>query len=313
MKNIVKVLLIGIIVCFVSCKERKKTKSQTSTTSSESVLLISNNNPIVDTVKTVSPFDTLNFLDLDILMSFQEKEFGYIFKNILPYNLSSEIRLVRNELFAQKGYVFKDTLLRDYFTRQKWYSPKFSSLDSIVLTLNEKALVDTLLRYEKLNANLTRKSFQQLFLNKLILGRSDTISLALWTQAIYKNQLSFSWQFGDIYYTQQKMIQQPKMSYARWDYEGAYSIELIDNPHGYYHCILNYYCGAEGCNPINFVYVLDKELNVLDFKRLEDCSNFGRVTNNKYQYSVLKDNDDEDIMEEVRKEFYEINKDGKIQ
>jgi len=131
----------------------------------------------------------------------------------------------------------------------------------------------------------------------------------LWTQAIYQNQPNnlppHPWNYAALAY------ENTTMSSAPWDYMNAYSIILVDKPYGYYHCILSYYCGAEGCNCYSdFVYVLDKGLNVLDFKRFDGCFSIDKVADNKYDYSVSK-GDFEDITE-VERGFYEINKEGLI-
>ena len=310
MKNIVKILLIGTILFSVSCKEPEKTKNVSSVSENNSITVTS----VENIEEKASPFDTLNYLNLEVLLSFQKENFDWLFQNILPYALSDEIKLVRNELFARKGYCFKDIVLFDYFTRQRWYTPKYSSLDSIILTNNEKTLVDTLLKYEKLNKHLTRKSFQKLFLNEYLmksdsLGWEIEIPLALWTQAIYKNQSKkmLSHRNYMILISEQAM-----MSSAPWSYENAYSIKLINKPYGYYHFILLYYCGAEGCSCFtDFVYVLDKELNVLDIKEFNGCVDFKKTAENKYEYSISEGGYDEGITE-IEKGFYEISKEGKI-
>ncbi len=296
MKNIVEILLIGIIMFFASCKDRKK-----STQMAHPIIMVAENVTVSSVNKTVSPFDTLNILDLDILLSFQKENRGHLFENILPYNLSSEIRLVRNELFARKGYIFQDTLLRDYFILKKWYSPKYSSLDSIVMTFDEKAFIDTLVRYEKLNAGLTRKSFQQLFLNEYLMksdnsGRGALLHWSLWTQAIDKNQ-------------------QKKMPTAPWDYEsGSHHFTLVDKPYGYYHCILNYWGGAEGSGSETYqIYVLDKKLDVLCAQSFYGYFSFEKVADNKYKYSVSEGADHQEAPTEVESGFYEISKEGLIQ
>ena len=281
-----------------SCKDRKAPTNLTSSWNADSTIV---ENITVSSFNT-SPFDTLNFLNLDVLLSFQEDERGYLFGNILAYNLSGEIRLVRNELFARRGYIFRDTLLLDYFSRKNWYIPKYSSLDSIVLTTNEIALVDTLLKYERKNLHLTRKSFQQIFLNEFLMkpdssGWGISVPLTLWTQAIFKNQ-------------------NITMSRAPWDYVvNAYTIRYADTPHDYYHCILNYWCGAEGSGcQTNYIYVLDECLNVLDRSgAIHGWFSFEKLTENKYRYSVAHGADHNDPIEEEEIRFYEITKDGRIQ
>lgn len=36
---------------------------------------------------------------------------------------SHELRIMRNEIYARHGYIFKDPILRDYFMRKTWYKP----------------------------------------------------------------------------------------------------------------------------------------------------------------------------------------------
>ena len=36
---------------------------------------------------------------------------------------SHELRIMRNEIYARHGYIFKDPTLRDYFMRKTWYKP----------------------------------------------------------------------------------------------------------------------------------------------------------------------------------------------
>jgi len=51
-----------------------------------------------------------------------------------------ELRLLRNEVFARKGYVFKSTDLQDYFKNKPWYKPD-SNL-SISITDEEKIYIN---------------------------------------------------------------------------------------------------------------------------------------------------------------------------
>ena len=43
-----------------------------------------------------------------------------------------ELRILRNEIFAKKGYVFKDETLNDYFATKEWYKPN----ENVQITLN---------------------------------------------------------------------------------------------------------------------------------------------------------------------------------
>jgi hypothetical protein len=55
---------------------------------------------------------------------------------------------MRNEIFAAHGYIFKSADLRDYFSKTKWYNPKFPDVTD-KLTDIEKHNIQLILKYEK--------------------------------------------------------------------------------------------------------------------------------------------------------------------
>jgi len=66
---------------------------------------------------------------------------------------SDELRLMRNEIFARHGYIFKSSDLRSYFGRQSWYRPITSSTSELGLSPLEKKNVETIRNYEKYYAS----------------------------------------------------------------------------------------------------------------------------------------------------------------
>ncbi|EPJ48557.1 MAG: hypothetical protein OFPI_29100 [Osedax symbiont Rs2] len=58
----------------------------------------------------------------------------------------SQLRLIRNEIFARHGYVFNSTDLNHYFKQRSWYRPKGKS---VALSSIEQANVQLLKRLEK--------------------------------------------------------------------------------------------------------------------------------------------------------------------
>ncbi|MDO6490101.1 MULTISPECIES: YARHG domain-containing protein [unclassified Cellulophaga] len=52
-----------------------------------------------------------------------------------------ELRFLRNEIFAKKGYVFKDSVLNNYFQKKDWYKPNKDA--EIVLDSIEKKNIET--------------------------------------------------------------------------------------------------------------------------------------------------------------------------
>ncbi|GHN02274.1 hypothetical protein WSM22_37630 [Cytophagales bacterium WSM2-2] len=57
--------------------------------------------------------------------------------------------IMRNEIFARYGYIFKNADLRKHFTEQSWYKPRFADV-SAQLTELEKSNIRLLLSMEKL-------------------------------------------------------------------------------------------------------------------------------------------------------------------
>ncbi|MBI5216647.1 MAG: YARHG domain-containing protein [Ignavibacteriae bacterium] len=55
-----------------------------------------------------------------------------------------QVRLMKNELFARHGYVFKDTSLSNYFAKQTWYKPN-NEFEPNMLPNGEKQYVKNLL------------------------------------------------------------------------------------------------------------------------------------------------------------------------
>jgi len=58
-----------------------------------------------------------------------------------------ELKIMRNEIFARHGYIFKKEDMRNYFTYEKWYTPRFENVDGM-LTDIEKKNIETIKRYE---------------------------------------------------------------------------------------------------------------------------------------------------------------------
>jgi hypothetical protein len=59
----------------------------------------------------------------------------------------SELKLMRNEIYARHGYIFKTTELVDYFKSQTWYKPLYDDVTSS-LTLIEKKNIEFILKCE---------------------------------------------------------------------------------------------------------------------------------------------------------------------
>jgi len=60
----------------------------------------------------------------------------------------SDVGLIRNEIYARKGYIFKSEPYKSYFNSQAWYNPTTSS-SNLPLNATEKYNVDFILEYER--------------------------------------------------------------------------------------------------------------------------------------------------------------------
>ncbi|MEO8666198.1 MAG: YARHG domain-containing protein [Ignavibacteria bacterium] len=58
-----------------------------------------------------------------------------------------ELRLMRNEVYARHGYIFKLPELRDYFLIQSWYVPQSEDVNDLLTPL-EKENIEQIKRYE---------------------------------------------------------------------------------------------------------------------------------------------------------------------
>ncbi|HHV98546.1 MAG TPA: YARHG domain-containing protein [Clostridiaceae bacterium] len=59
-----------------------------------------------------------------------------------------EVALLRNEIFARHGYIFRTEPFRTYFSNKPWYTPN-ENFDDSLLSEIEKANVNTILAYEE--------------------------------------------------------------------------------------------------------------------------------------------------------------------
>jgi len=59
----------------------------------------------------------------------------------------SDLQIMRNEIFARHGYIFKSADMKKYFAQQNWYRPMYSDINSM-LTEIEKKNVEMIKKHE---------------------------------------------------------------------------------------------------------------------------------------------------------------------
>lgn len=68
-------------------------------------------------------------------------------------NLSGwDLKIMRNEIYARHGYIFKTEEMKSYFSYEKWYVPKYEKVDDM-LTDVEKKNIELIKRYESRMGN----------------------------------------------------------------------------------------------------------------------------------------------------------------
>lgn len=73
-----------------------------------------------------------------------QRELNY---NDLNELSSTELRLLRNWIYARHGYIFKSPELQNFFEQQSWYTPKYSDVSSL-LSATEIQNLDIIKSYE---------------------------------------------------------------------------------------------------------------------------------------------------------------------
>ena len=63
------------------------------------------------------------------------------------YLTKYQLKIMRNEIFARHGYIFQTTDMRNYFSDQSWYNPRFSNVNNL-LSNTEKQNIELIKRYE---------------------------------------------------------------------------------------------------------------------------------------------------------------------
>ena len=59
----------------------------------------------------------------------------------------ADLKIMRNEIYARHGYIFKTADMMDYFSGQSWYEPRFENVDNL-LTAIEKSNITFIKKFE---------------------------------------------------------------------------------------------------------------------------------------------------------------------
>src|SRR5215211_5770433 len=133
-----------------------------------------------------------------------------------------ELRLLRNEIYARHGRMFRAEWLQQYFFFQPWYSPQENFKDE-ELSGNDKLNVETIVKYEnKIHQELgtkpiTRALLEGLFIEDAsqmrqeIYARHGKVFKEAWLQKYFS---SFDWYKADANFTDAALTEVEKKNIA---------------------------------------------------------------------------------------------------
>jgi hypothetical protein len=78
---------------------------------------------------------------------YPEASTSYLSSEQLKYLSPFELKIMRNEIFARHGYIFKTPEMKNYFNTQNWYYGRFTNVDN-QLTQIEKENIQLIKSYE---------------------------------------------------------------------------------------------------------------------------------------------------------------------
>lgn len=147
-------------------------------------------------------------------------------KTISPQMLQGlslhELRLLRNEIYARHGRMFRAEWLQQYFYTQPWYAPQENFKDE-ELSGNDKLNVETIVKYEnRLHEELSTKPIARALLEGLFLedasqmrqeiyARHGKVFKEPWLQTYFS---SFAWYKADPDFTEANLTEVEKKNIA---------------------------------------------------------------------------------------------------
>ncbi|HEX5890396.1 MAG TPA: YARHG domain-containing protein [Pyrinomonadaceae bacterium] len=133
-----------------------------------------------------------------------------------------ELRLLRNEIYARHGRMFRADWLQQYFYTQPWYNPSENFKDED-LSGNDKLNVETIVRYEnRIHEELSTKPITRALLDGLFLedasqmrqeiyARHGKVFKEPWLQKYFS---SFAWYKADPDFTEASLTEVEKKNIA---------------------------------------------------------------------------------------------------
>ncbi len=232
-----------IIIMQFSCKNDKQ-KVSDETSNNQIVPESVDSESFVNEEKTFSR--TITYEDL-IKLNDASGNIMLCAPENFKYMLSEELKLLRNEIFARQGYIFKNRDLKSYFESKPWYSPKYESVDSISLDKTLQNILDSIVKYERKNQQLKTTDLKKQFKKTISeYPKSSTVPTALFNRFMPKNLC--------------RDLSQPILSYSQ-------ELKIVDTLSSGDKLIIGFFvsmCPAEYCEFSGDYIVCDTNMNFID-------------------------------------------------
>lgn len=199
-------------------------------------------------------------------------------EDYLKFITKDELRLIRNSIYAEKGYIFESNDLSTFFNSQTWYCPRYKNVDSLIST-EERDFIDYIVELEKTASNYyNEKEIHDYFLNLFSTKTKDGDNriIPLYFHNKYLHDEGF------------------------YRYTACYLINETDE---YLAFIYNAW-GGDDSEGLYYLTVLDKNLNLIESQKSE---HFDIVTKDKVSIYLTKKNFNPDgnlYDEEEDKNYY---------
>lgn len=154
-------MIINIFILLSSCSRVDKSNFSKQ----KEILYDSNKYSNLNTDVEVIVIDTLEILKANL----QHGDYHFLLSDSLTiedlvYLPPSILRLMRNEIFAKKGYIFSSDDLQQHFKSLDWYVPLFRNVDSL-LSLVDKHNIAVIQAAEKENKEISRSELFEIYLS----------------------------------------------------------------------------------------------------------------------------------------------------
>lgn len=272
MKKLIHILLIASVI--YSCKSKTNNSPIEKSNSVEKVkktLVVENKED------ECTPKGSYLWSFLSIYAMREKSDDYFIFLT------KKELRLMRNSIFAGKGYRFKSSDLKSFFMSQSWYCPKYDNVDSLLSEIERDNITYLLELENKAKDNYNKKEIRDYF-----------ISLFKYKATYLRTAIPYYYQINYLH-SESGYVDYPQ--------------EILSNSNDYLAFIINNW-GGDDSDGVYTLITLDNNNNLISEQRLG--SNYKVLTRNKVKCIEINCSEDYSECDTISQNIYVIDSFGKI-